>query len=197
MNAWLGLLKSTVIGGVVFLLPIGIIAIVLGKLLSYARRIGDVLHAQLFPRAESDLVPMLIALLLLVGLAFVAGAVARTRFGLRVFAWLERAVLANFPAYTVLRQTVSDVAGGSLQITDAAEAKVVLVRFDDVSVLGFLVDRRADGSGIVYMPGAPSALSGSVALVAADRITETQLKPTDVVQGMRRLGAGLAAFDRR
>jgi uncharacterized membrane protein len=196
MASVFGFLKSTLIGGIVFLLPIGIVLIVLGKLVSYARRIGDALHARLFPGAASDLGPLVFALAVLLVVAFAAGALARTGFGLRLFAWLERTVLANLPAYTVIRQAVADLTGGSVQLTAGEGAKVVLVRLDDMSVLGFLIERRADGSGVVYLPGAPSALSGSVALIAGDRIGETELKPAEVVQGMRRLGAGLAALQR-
>ena len=196
MKSLAGFLKSTLIGGLVFLLPIGVVLIVLGKLYGLARRIGDALHDRFFPSAHSDLVPLLIALLVLVAIAFAAGALARTRLGARIFTRLETTILANFPAYTMLRQTVADMSGGSAEL-GGPERPVVLVRFDDSTALGFLVGRRADGSAVVYLPGAPSALSGSVVLVDAARIEETAVKATEVMQGMRRLGAGLATIDLR
>ncbi len=196
MKSLAGFLKSTLIGGLVFLLPIGIVLIVLGKLYGLARRIGNALHDHFFPTANSDLLPLAIALLVLVAIAFAAGALARTRFGARIFTRLETTILANFPAYTMLRQTVADISGGSAALT-GPERIVVLVRFDDSTALGFLVDRRPDGTAVVYLPGAPSALSGSVVLVESARIEETAIKATEVMQGMRRLGAGLSTLGLR
>ena len=196
MRSLYGFLRSTLIGGFLFLLPVGILVIVLAKLVVYARRAGDAIHARLFPAAAGDFLPTLIAILLLLLLAFAAGAFARTRLGLRLFGSLEGTILARIPAYVLVRQTVADLSGGSVRLTAEAETEVVTVRLDDMTVLGFLVERRADGSAVVFLPGAPTALSGSVALIEADRIAPTGLKPTDVVQGMRRLGAGLAALRR-
>jgi uncharacterized membrane protein len=196
MRSLYGFLTSTLIGGFLFLLPVGILLIVLGKLVVYARRAGDVLHARLFPAASGDLLPTLIAVLLLLALAFAAGVLARTRLGLRLFGSLEGTILARIPAYMLVRQTVADLSGGSVRLTAGADTEVVTVRLDDMTVLGFLIERRADGSAVVFLPGAPTALSGSVALVEAARLGATDLKPTDVVQGMRRLGAGLAGLHR-
>jgi uncharacterized membrane protein len=195
VRAVLAFLKSTLLAGIVFLLPIGLVAIVLGKLLSYAHKLGGQLHARLFPGVESDFIPLAFAALALLAVAFAAGVLARTSVGRRIFRGLEGAVLANVPAYTVVRQAVTDMSGGSVQLTAGTETRVVLVRLDDMSLLGLLIERRPDGTGIVYLPDAPSALSGSVAMVTADRLSETTLKPADLLQRMRRLGAGLAALD--
>lgn len=191
MRALLAFAKSTLIGGMLFLLPVGIVLVVLAKLLAAARRVGDALHARLFPGAPSDVLPLVFAFVVLVALAFAAGVLARSRAGSRAFAWLEGKVLARVPVYALLRQTVADMAGGSLHLTAEADTRVVLVRFDDVAQLGFLMERRPDGGAVVFLPDAPSALSGSVVVVADDRLTETGLAPAAVVQGMRRLGAGL------
>jgi uncharacterized membrane protein len=191
-----GFLKSTLIGGVVFLLPFGILLLVLGKLFAIAHRIGDELHTRFFPGQTSDALPLLFAVLILLALAFAAGVVARTALGGRIFGWLERTILVNIPLYAVFRQTVSDMAGGSDSLAADADTEVVLVRLDDQSQLGFLVGRREDGTGVVYVPSAPSALSGTVVLVAPERIQETSLTPAELVQGMRRLGTGFAALKR-
>ncbi|MFO1210215.1 MAG: DUF502 domain-containing protein [Amaricoccus sp.] len=193
MRTVLRLVGTTLIGGLVFLLPIGIVLVVLAHLLAIARRVGDAAHARLFPGAAGDLGPLVFAVLALLVIAFAAGTFARTRAGLRLFAWLEGSVLTRLPIYTVLRQAVADVTGGSVQLTEGRETPVVLVRLDDMTQIGFLIDRPAEGQATVYLPGSPSALSGSVALVDPDRLTATALTPAEVMQSMRRLGAGLAA----
>ena len=85
-------MKSTLIGGFLFLLPVGIIVIVLAKLVAYARRAGDALHERLFPGAAGDLLPTLLAL------AFAAGTLARTRLGLRSSrGWRDRSSHGSRP----------------------------------------------------------------------------------------------------
>ncbi len=192
MKASFSALKSILIGGIVFLLPIGVVAVVLGKLLQLARHVSDQIHDALFPTYQGNFVPLLIAILTLVCIAFLAGAIARTNAGRRVFLWLETAVLSNLPVYPVVKQTLDDMAGGSARLSETGGKKVVRVRLDDMTVLGFLIERRDDDTCVVFLPGAPSALSGSVALIDEERVTLTDLSLAQVVQGMRRLGAGLA-----
>jgi uncharacterized membrane protein len=197
MRAILSAVKSTLVGGIVFLLPIGIVLVVLGKLYGWARNAGDILHKAVFPASEGRLVPFLIAVAVLFLIAFVAGAFARTRLGTSIFMRLEGAVLARLPVYTLFRTMIGDMAGGSAMLSGGAQADVVTVRFDDHTALGFLIERRADGTAVVYLPGAPSVLSGSVVMVEQDRLAATALSPADVMTGFRRLGAGLGRLSRR
>jgi uncharacterized membrane protein len=184
--------RTIVIGGIVFLLPIGIVLVVLGKLYAIARQGGAVLTRTLFPNTQHEVLIVLSSVLILVAIAFLAGLFARTPLGISAFARLESLVLQRLPVYTIFRQMIVDMAGGSARLGNTGGGQVVLVHLDDNSVLGILVDRRADGRNIVYVPGAPSALSGSVMLVEPNRIEPTDLTPADVMDGMRRLGAGLA-----
>lgn len=186
------ILKSLLVGGIVFLLPIGVVLVVLGKLLAISRQVAATLKASLFPGTESPALLLTLAVLILVLFALAAGIFARTSAGRALFAWLEGAVLARLPIYTILRQMIADMSGGIDRLGEGGETRVVLVAFDDQSQLGFLVDETADGRSVVYLPGAPSALSGTVAIVEPDRVTETDLKAAQVMGGMRRLGAGLA-----
>lgn len=189
MHAVLAFVKSTLLGGLLFLLPLGIVVVVATRLFALARHVGDALHVALFPGAPSDLVPLVFAAGVLVALAFLAGMLARSAVGARLFAWLDGRVLGHVPAYALVRRTVSDLAGGLEGLSD--DVRVVLVRLDDASQVGFLMERRADGTCVVFLPDAPSALAGTVMVVAGERLTDTDLAPIAVVQGMRRLGAGL------
>lgn len=196
MRSFYAFVKSTLIGGFLFLLPIGVLLIVMAKLVVYARRAGEVIHARLFPGAEGNFGPTLFAVLFLLLLAFAAGALARTRLGVALFDKLEAGILARLPVYTVIRQAVADLSGGTVRLAAGQGTEVVEVRLDDMTVLGFLIERRESGDAVVFLPGAPSALSGSVALVTGDRIAPTDLSPMEVMAGMRRLGAGLAGLKR-
>lgn len=197
MKAALEALRATLVGGILFLLPLGIVIVVLGKLVTLAATVGRAMHEKVFPGLDADATALVIAIVLLLLISLVAGLFARTEAGQKTFGMLERLLLARLPFYSVFRHVIGDFAGGSASLLGDKETRVVLVELDDMSVIGFLVDTRPDGSAVVYMPGAPSALSGSVALVAPGRVTETAISPSEVISGMRRLGAGLIELNRR
>jgi uncharacterized membrane protein len=167
------------------------VLVVLGKLVEIARPIGHAAHARLFHEADSDFGAFVFSAMVLLAIAFVAGLFARSRPGRRIFGWLETRILLPLPPYTLLRQTIHDMAGSTARLAGTTQSEVVLARFDDQTSLGFLIERRPDGQVVVYLPGAPNALSGSVVLMEATRITTTKLTPAEVLAGMRRLGAGL------
>lgn len=190
MRNLIAFVRATVIGGIVFLLPFGVILIVAGKLYAIARSVGDKAHHLVFPGTSSDAGAFFFAILALVAIAFLAGILARSQLGRRVFGWFEEKLLSQVPPYTIVRQMLADMSGSSSSLVGRGETDVVQCVFDDYTALGFVIERRTD-EAIVFLPGAPSALSGSVALVKAERLVATHLTPKDVMVAMRRLGAGL------
>ncbi len=192
MKALLNLLKSLVIGGIVFLIPIGIVIVVMSKLLMISHQVGDKLNKLAFGDSWSETTVLAVAVGILMLIALAAGLFARTRAGRAIFVWLEGAVLARLPIYTVLRQMIADMSGSVDRLSDGGEVRVVQIMFDDHSQIGFAVDRAPDGREIVFIPGSPSALSGTVVIVEQDRVKPTKISATQVINGMRRLGGGIS-----
>lgn len=179
---------ATIVGGLVFLLPIGVVVVVGGKLLSISWRVGQLAHDRLFPGLDTQLVPLLLAIAMLLLIALSAGLFAQTPAGTRTFMRLEGVVLARLPAYTLHRQMLADMAGGSDSLSGRTDTKVVKVRFDVSVQVGFLIDEHPESDPVVFIPGAPSPFSGSVVVVERARIRETSLAPKAVFASMRRLG---------
>lgn len=192
MRRLLDLFKSLLIGGFLFLLPLGVIIVVFGKLLSIARRLGEVLHKWLLPGAQSEALVLAFAIFVLVLIALVAGIVAQTAAGRRIFGWFERALLSYFPFYTLFRQLIPDTSETATPLGESRKSPVVTAHLDDQTLVGFLVDTTPDGKKVIYLPGAPTALSGTVMIMDADRVQETALKPQQFLRGLRRLGTGMS-----
>ena len=192
-------LLATLVGGVLLLLPVGIVVVVGARLFGYARKFGQMAHDLFFPGQTGNVIPALFALLFLLIVALLAGAFVQTMLGKRLFRWLEGTILARIPLYTIFAQMAADWTGGPMQLvgSSGADIEVALVRFDDYEAIAFVIERGRQGKAVIYLPGAPSALSGSVALVDEDRLTHTEMTPGDVMGGLRRLGAGLIAARRR
>ncbi len=97
----------------------------------------------------------------------------------------------RLPPYMLLRQTIHDQTEGSNAAAGNHSDEVVLVRLDDATSIGFVVERLPEGNVVVYLPGAPSPFSGNVAIIEESRLTPTKLSVADVFVRMRQLGAGL------
>lgn len=191
MRALVKFLRDLFVGGVLFLIPLGVVVLVLGHLLQITANVGEVVSKNLFPGVQSKAIVLLLAVVLLLGVALVAGMIARTAAGRGLFRMLEQGVLARLPVYPVIRQAMADMAGDLDQLTDGRELQVVAVHFDDSTQVGFLVDVLKNGRNVVFLLGAPSALSGTVVIVDAERVSATDLKPHQVIASMRRLGANV------
>lgn len=191
MKTAIGFFRKTLIGGVLFLLPLGIVIFVFGELFDISENFADKVQETVLPSADSPLVPLLIAVGTLVAVAFIAGLFATTNLGRRTFQRAERIGGSVVPGYSVIRQMVADVSGGADLLAGNQEVIVVKLEVGGVSRFGFLVDRTKSGDLVVFLPGAPTVLSGTVVVAPAQQVTETSIRSSDLMETMQRLGNGL------
>ena len=116
-------LKATIIGGLLFLLPVALILIVLRRAMQAAGKIAQPL-SEFLPDALAGVVTAtLLAILLLVLISFLAGLVARTAAGRRTMRLVENSLLGGIPQY----QLVKGMAEGLAQVENAEGVKPALV----------------------------------------------------------------------
>ena len=128
-----------------------------------------------------------VALVIFALLLTLLGAFAGSKPGQRLSAWLERVVLKKIPGFLLFKS----VAGAW---SNAGEDRLVpaLVRFDDNTVLGFVVDADADSELItVFVPSAPTTAAGTVFLVERARVEALDVPMARAMGTVSRLGVGL------
>jgi uncharacterized membrane protein len=182
---------TTLIGGVVFLLPLIVVIYVLGHGLALAAGAAAPLVA-LLPQKDIGGITLasLVALALLLLLCFGAGLLARAAAG-RAFAdRFEERLQMLYPRYSVIKAMSQGLHGALGQRV----LKPVMARFDDHELIGFDIERLDDGRVVLYLPGAPDAWSGSVVLVPAERVQPLDIDPAQLARSMQRLGLGTAAL---
>ena len=99
MSGLLRFVRTTIVGGVLFLVPLVVLGAIIGKALQIAHRVSDPLTARLFPEAPPPLL-LAAAVIVLVLFCFLAGLLAVTAPARRVVGWLESALLSKIPGYT-------------------------------------------------------------------------------------------------
>ena len=187
MEAILRFVRTTLVGGVLFLVPIVVLVVILGKAIAIARMLADPLAKMLGVESVIGLhTPVLLAAALVVAACFLAGLAARTTLGRRTVGGLEGAVLSKIPGYGLLKGLSQSVLGAE----GTESFPVVLVRLDDASQVGWQIETLEDGRAAVYLPGAPDPRSGSVLYVAAERVQPLDATLASAYTCMRKFGSG-------
>jgi uncharacterized membrane protein len=184
-------IRVTIIGGVIFLVPVTVLIVILGKTVDIMGRLARPLTAWVpMDRIGGVAVANLIAIAGIIVLCFIAGLVARSGVVTRYINSLESRFLYSIPGYSFVKSLTSSMA----RVDDDKSLTPVLAKFDDASQIAFKVESLPDGRAIVYVPGAPDPWSGSVFVMSADRIELLDLSLMDAVKTIRALGSGSSDF---
>jgi uncharacterized membrane protein len=187
MKSLLAFMKATIMGGVLFLVPLIVITFVLGKALQIAIKVAEPLaHYIPVGRVAGIAIADLIACGIIVFVCFVAGIFARSTRARAIMEKAENKVLWKLPGYGfvkgVTESLVADEKGMSL--------RPVLVRFDDNAQVAFEVERLPGGEVVVFLPSSPDPWSGGVAIMEASRVEALPGTMLATVQNLRQLGRG-------
>lgn len=185
-------LKTTIIGGLLFLLPVALIAFILGYAVTTVTQFLQPVSKSLgLDKLAGDIggigAATVGALLLLVLTSFVAGILARTRLGAGMTGWLEDK-LQGFPQYRL----VKGMAQGLVRVESTSDMRPALVSIEGGWQLGYLLEELENDWVAVFLPQAPSAISGIVMYLTADRVRPlaiTMMQAMGIVNG---IGVGSA-----
>lgn len=169
MHKTFGIWKTTVLGGVFFLLPFAVVLFLVGELAAIlypvAEQIQKYLPASL--NVANISLATVLATLLLVVFCYAAGLMAQRKFATRFSSKVEKYLLLLFPRYAILKdQMASNIGGGASR----PQLTPVLVTFDDAARIGFEVERVGAGLVTVFLPGSPDPWQGQVVHVPAERV---------------------------
>jgi uncharacterized membrane protein len=181
------LVATTILGGILFLTPLVVLALILGKAYDFARK-GLKPVAALIPDrfASGPASSAILAILVLVLACLLAGLLARTVLAQRIVGGLEAAVLSKVPGYEYLKQAGTSVLG----VSESSEHPLVLVQIGDAWRIGVQTDAGQGGLAAVFVPNSPNPMSGSVFLVRADRVRALEAPLATAMACLRRCGTG-------
>src|SRR5277367_400937 len=139
-------LKTTIIGGALFLLPAALVLVILGHALRIATKaaqpVSDLLHLEQMGKVVGAVVVTAMAVILLLLVSFAAGLAARTKVGSRIRSWVEHSFLGGLPQY----QMVKSMAEGVVQAEGASgDFKPVLVSSEGGWQIGYVLEPLKNG----------------------------------------------------
>ena len=183
-------LKTTLVGGVLFLLPLAIVLMLLGYALKLASTVAQPISEQLQLQHWGVLggvgIVTVLSALVLVVVSFAAGLAARTYSGERMTRWFEGSLLGRLPQY----QMVKSMAEGLTRLENATGIKPALISIEGGWQMGYLLEPLENGWLSVFLPQAPTPMSGNVMYFPADRVKPLNITMVEAMSIIKRIGVG-------
>lgn len=183
------LTKTTLIGGLLVVLPIYLSILLLAKTLSGLFALLSPVTAAIPAGAQFR---QLFALLIVFAVCLVAGLVVRTGTGLRAKNALERSVLRKIPGYSLVRGLAERLGGESTE----GSFQPALVELEDALSPGFIIEELEDGRYTVLVPSVPTPAAGALFILPRERVHPLDVPFTQAVTVISKWGAGAGAMAR-
>ena len=181
-------IKTTVIGGLLFLIPIILLIMILTKvhslLLVVAKPLDDVIPLD---KVGGIAVANILVIIMIILICFLAGILATGKY-MKIFQHgIENKLLIKLPGFAIIKGFMD-----SIKTTEEASENFipVLVSFDDSEQLCFEVERTSNEKVVVYLPGAPNPWSGTVLYIDKARVKRLNTSVTEAVNSIQMLGLG-------
>lgn len=187
-----GYIKTTVLGGLIFLLPIAATVVIIVKAGRMALDAASPLADKLpLPKGEAVIVIYILGAIALVVVAFAAGVYAKSLpIEKKVMPFLENRFLRKLPPYAAARKYAERLAG----LEGNSDLQPVLVRFVNSWQVAFIVEKLDDSHIWVFAPHAPDAVSGSIHLVEKKDTSPLGASREQLLACLEKSGRGLSSF---
>lgn len=185
-NPFIKFFVTTLIGGAVFLVPIGMIGYIGYQTVLIMMMIAEPM-AKFFPVDSVGGIAManLIAFAIVIGICFVAGLIARHTIAGGLVKKLD-SVLINVPGYAMIRGIKSN-----FDTEETEKMRPVVLQLGTAQRIGLEIQRLEDGRSMVYLPSSPSVWSGITQVLPADQVTYLDIPVTKVVELTEKFGHGV------
>jgi uncharacterized membrane protein len=182
-------MKTTLIGGIIIVLPVYIAVLLILKALQGLLAAVKPITAAIPGSVEFE---EILAILVLAAICFIAGLIVRTRAGLRAKNAIERRVLQRLPGYTLLRGLAGRVTGQA----DEPSFAPALAEIEEALVPALIVEKLEDGSYTVLVPSVPTPMAGAIYILPPERVHPVDVPFTVALKVFSKWGTGAGEFVR-
>ena len=193
MKQLLTFIKTTLVGGLVVLLPLQLAVMLFGAGLKNVRVLLAPVAVFLPVEAyTSEAQRNIAAVIVLIVLCFVAGLLLRTRLGHSIWSGLNSRIFEKLPLYKMLNRLVR-------QFTHMEETSsftpVVIKTPIETQVLALIVDEQPNGNYIVLIPNAPTPLMGELHYVSREQVHKLDMPINKFFQFISEWGVGFGELN--
>jgi uncharacterized membrane protein len=183
-------LKTSLLGGVVVILPVAI-------LVSVSAWIFDLITGWIQPITRlvikdsqaNEFIAESFVIILILAVCFFVGVLVRTRLGNFFYGLVETRILRLAPGYSMIKETVLQLFGSR---KDSPFSSVALAQIFCNSTLAtcFITDTHDDGSYTVFVPTGPNPTSGLIYHLEGKYVHPVDIPVQDAMRSIISCGAG-------
>jgi len=181
--------RSTLTGGILFLLPAVLLYILIGKGFSILMQLSEPISKRMpeviFGLDGSKIVTLVVLLLA----CFIAGLLFRSKKVQKWIAKLEDNVLVFIPGYILIKSITADAIGEQLD----EKLTPILVQDGDSWNIGFLVEEGREVS-TVFLPDAPKHDAGEVKIVPTGFVHKLDIPANKFTKCINTYGKGIIHY---
>ena len=180
-------IATTIIGGLLFLVPVVFLGFVLTKAVGFMMIIAEPM-ADFIPVDSVGGVALanLIAIVAVIIVSFFAGLIARNALASGFIESLESKFLMRIPGYSI----VKGIKGG-FDKDETNHFKPVALALGSAARVGFEIQKLPDGRSMIFIPSVPNSFSGITQVLPADQITYLDVPMTAIMELSERYGHGV------
>lgn len=173
-------LKRALLDGALVVLPIGAIVLLVLGIVHKLQQAADPLAGRLVH-------PAIVAVVALVLLCLLVGLLVRSAVGRWVRRTLESLLFEKIPGYRLAKAFAGEgpSAGGERPMRPA------LAVIEDGQCPALVMDEFADGRLLVFVPGSPAPMSGTIYIFTPDRVTLLDVPLLPFMKALSSWGLGL------
>jgi uncharacterized membrane protein len=183
-------LKTSLLGGVVVILPVAI-------LVSVSIWIFDLIASWIQPLTNivikdtqtNEFIAAAFVIILIMTVCFFVGVLVRTRLGGFFYKQVETRILRLAPGYSMIKETVLQLFGSR---KDSPFSSVALAQIFCNSTMAtcFITDTHDDGSYTVFVPTGPNPTSGLIYHLQGKYVHPVPIPVQDAMRSIISCGAG-------
>jgi len=193
MNRLKEFFKSTVVGGLLVILPVAVFLFIVSWVFGMVRSaISPLTKVVMQASPLHGLVADGLVIVLLVIACFAVGALVRTSLGSWLYSSLESRILEKAPGYSLIKETVSQFLGQKK--SPFSTVALVQIFGNETLVSGFVTDEHGDGTRTVFVPTGPNPTSGNIYHLPENRVHPVDVSVEDAMRSIISCGAGSTAL---
>ncbi len=185
-------LKTSLLGGVVVILPVAILAAVSLWIFNLVTGLIEPLTRLLIKDSQlNEYAAQILVIILIVVTCFAVGVLVRTRLGAYFYRVIETRILKLAPGYSMIKDTVLQIFG-SRKDSPFSSVAIAQIFGSDTRVTAFITDTHADGSYTLFVPTGPNPTSGLIYHLDGKYVQPVNIPVQDAMRSIISCGAGSA-----
>lgn len=192
MDRFKSFLRTSLLGGVVVILPVAILAAVSVWIFNLVTGLIEPLTRFLIKDSQlNEYAAEVIVIVLIIVSCFFVGVLVRTRLGAFLYRLIETRILKLAPGYSMIKDTVLQIFGNR---KDSPFSSVAIAQIfgNDTRVTAFITDTHADGSYTLFVPTGPNPTSGLIYHLDGKYVHPVNIPVQDAMRSIISCGAGSA-----